>query len=58
MRQVEVTTVVEHVGSAMFVCIPLEKVLPWKLDGTTTVEGTIERLDPRIWPNYSLLENA
>jgi len=28
-----------------FVCIPLAKVAPWKLDSTTTVEGTINGVD-------------
>jgi hypothetical protein len=28
-----------------FVCIPLAKVAPWKLEATTTVEGTINGVD-------------
>ena len=46
-ESLEVTTVVEHKheGLPRFLCIPLDKVTPWKLDATTTVEGTINGVD-------------
>jgi hypothetical protein len=46
-ESLEVTTVVEHKheGLPRFVCIPLDKVAPWKLDATTTVEGMINGVD-------------
>ena len=44
---IEVRTVVEHKyeGFPRFVCIPLDKVAPWKIDVTTTVEGTLNGVD-------------
>ena len=47
LRPLEVTTVVEHKheGLPRFVCIPLDEVAPWRLDVTTTVEGTLNGID-------------
>jgi hypothetical protein len=44
-ESLKVTTLIEHKqeGLPRFVCIPLDEVAPWKLDATTTVEGTINR---------------
>jgi len=41
--KLNVTTIVErkHEGLPQFVCIPLDRVAPWGLKATTTVEGDI-----------------
>jgi len=46
-ESLKVTTLIEHKheGLPRFVCIPLDEVAPWKLDATTTVEGTINGVD-------------
>ena len=43
----EITATVEHkhVGFPRFVCMPLEKIAPWKLESTTTIEGTLNNVD-------------
>lgn len=43
MKTLNVTSVIEHKheGLPRFVCIPISKVEPWKLQGTTTVEVTM-----------------
>jgi hypothetical protein len=46
-KPINVTALVERKYEQFprFVCIPLAKVAPWKLDATTTVEGTINGVD-------------
>jgi len=46
-RTLEVNTVVEHKheGLPRFVCMGLDSIAPWKLDSTTTVEGTLNGVD-------------
>ena len=43
MKPLNVTSIIEHkhAGLPRFVCVPISKVDPWKLKGTTTVEVTI-----------------
>jgi hypothetical protein len=43
MNTLNVTSTIEHKheGLPRFVCIPMSKVDPWKLQGTTTVEVTM-----------------
>ena len=43
MKTLNVTTTIEHKhkGLPRFVCVPMSKVDPWKLQGTTTVEVTM-----------------
>jgi hypothetical protein len=43
MKTLNVTSTIEHKheGLPRFVCIPMSKVDPWKLQGTTTVELTM-----------------
>ena len=43
MKVLKATSVIEHKheGLPRFVCIPIAQVDPWKLQGTTTVEVTI-----------------
>ena len=43
MKTLNVTSIIEHKheGLPRFVCIPMSKVDPWKLHGTTTVELTM-----------------
>jgi hypothetical protein len=43
MKTLKVTSTIEHKhqGLPRFVCIPISKVDPWKLQGTTTVEVTM-----------------
>ncbi len=43
MKTLNVTSTIEHKheGLPRFVCIPMSKVDPWKLQGTTTVEVTM-----------------
>src|SRR4030095_2542612 len=43
MKPLNVTSTIEHKheGLPRFVCIPVSKVDPWKLQGTTTVELTM-----------------
>ena len=43
MKTLKVTSTIEHKhqGLPRFVCIPISKVEPWKLQGTTTVEVTM-----------------
>ena len=43
MKEIVVTSTVirHHPQFSRLVTIPLEKIAPWKLTGTTTVEGTI-----------------
>lgn len=45
-----VVSVVEHKheGLPRFVCVPLQKVAPWKLEETTTVEGTMRAIGRAI----------
>jgi hypothetical protein len=46
-RTLNVISTIEHkhVGLPPFVCIPISKVDPWKLKGTTTVEVTMNGVD-------------
>lgn len=46
-RTLEVNTVVEHKhqGLPRFVCMTFDSIAPWKLDRTTTVEGTLNGVD-------------
>jgi hypothetical protein len=46
-KLLEVTGVVDHKheGLPRFVCIPLDEISPWKLEATTTVEGTINGVE-------------
>jgi hypothetical protein len=43
MKTLNVTSTIEHKrkGLPRFVCIPMSRVDPWKLQGTTTVEVTM-----------------
>ena len=47
MKTLTTTSTIEHKhkGLPRFVCIPMAKVEPWKLQGTTTVEVTINGVD-------------
>jgi hypothetical protein len=47
MKTLTTTSTIEHKhkGLPRFVCIPMAKVDPWKLHGTTTVEVTINGVD-------------
>ena len=47
MKTLHVTSTIEHkhVGLPRFVCVPMSKVAPWKLGGTTTVEVTMNGVD-------------
>jgi len=47
MKPLNVTSTIEHKheGLPRFVCIPLSKVDPWKLQGTTTVEVNMNGVD-------------
>ncbi len=47
MEILKVTSTIEHKhqGLPRFVCIPMSKVDPWKLQGTTTVEVNDERCE-------------
>jgi hypothetical protein len=46
-RTLEVNTIVEpkHEGLPRFVCMGFDSIAPWKLDRTTTVEGTLNGVD-------------
>lgn len=46
-RNLNVTSTIEHKheGLPRFVCVPMAKVVPWKLQGTTTVEVTMNGVD-------------
>jgi hypothetical protein len=46
-KPLTVTSIVERKYDQLprFVCIPLAKVSPWKLESTTTVEGTINGIE-------------
>ena len=47
MEMLRVTSKIEHKheGLPRFICIPISKVDPWKLQGTTTVEVTMNGVD-------------
>jgi hypothetical protein len=47
MKALTVTTTIErkHEGRPRFLCIPMSRVDPWKLPGTTTVEGNLNGVD-------------
>jgi hypothetical protein len=47
MKTLTTTSMIEHKhkGLPRFVCIPMVKVEPWKLQGTTTMEVTINGVD-------------
>jgi Domain of unknown function (DUF1905) len=47
MKPLKVTSTIEHkhAGLPRFVCVPMSKVDPWKLEGTITVEVTINGVD-------------
>ena len=47
MKALTLVSTVEHKhqGLPRFVCIPMSKVDPWKLPGTTTVEGALNSVD-------------
>jgi hypothetical protein len=47
MKILNVTSSIEHKheGLPRFICIPMSKVDPWKLQGTTTVEVTMNGVD-------------
>jgi hypothetical protein len=47
MKTLNVISTIEHKheGLPRFVCIPMEKVQPWKLQGTTTVEVSMNGVD-------------
>ena len=47
MKTLNVTSTIEHKHKDLprFVCIPMSKVDPWKLQGTTTVEVTMNGAD-------------
>jgi len=47
MKSLNVTSSIEHkhAGLPRLICIPMAKVDPWKLHGTTTVEVTMNGVD-------------
>jgi len=47
MEILKVTSTIEHKdeGLPRFVCVPISKVEPWKLNGTTTVEVNLNGVD-------------
>ena len=47
MESLNATATIEHKhrGLPRFICIPMSKVDPWKLQGTTTVEVTLNGVD-------------
>lgn len=47
MKPITATSTIEHKHERLprFVCIPMSRIDPWKLAGTTTVEVTINRVN-------------